>query len=210
MKLSRITKTRQGRYALFDDADAFLFSVDEETLVRRHLAEGMVLDAPELASLRDESDLQKAKEKALVYLGMRAYAEKELYDKLCLKFDPHTSAAAVAQMQRMGLLDDAQFAANRVRALAQKKKSTREIRMHLLQKGIDKEAVDEALAAQEPDDAEACYALLQKSYLRKLEAGETQKVIAAMARRGFSYSVVKDAIARCGQDADNLYEEDYE
>lgn len=208
MTIARITKTKQGRYALFDDADVFLFSIDAETLVRRCVCEDMELDADALADLRGESDARKATEKALTYLGMRDHSGKELYDKLCVKFDAHTSAAAVAEVTRMGLVDDAAFAAHRAASLARQKKSTREIQRQLLQKGVSRDIVAEVLDDLQPEDEDACYALIQKMYLRKLEAGETQKVMAALARRGFSYGDSKRAIARCGADApDEAYDE---
>ena len=52
------------------------------------------------------------------YLALRSYGSQELYEKLCMKFDTPSSAAAVAEMQRLGLLDDAAFARARARHLA--------------------------------------------------------------------------------------------
>lgn len=40
MRISKIKETRRGRFALFDENEEFLFSVDGETLVRHHLEEG--------------------------------------------------------------------------------------------------------------------------------------------------------------------------
>ena len=53
------------------------------------------------------------------------------------------------------------------------------------------------LAGLEPDEIGACCALVRKSYLRKLEAGERAKVLAALARRGFGYGTAKEAVERC-------------
>ena len=48
-----------------------------------------------------------------------------------------------------------------------------------------------------PDETEACCALVRKSYLRKLAGGEREKVLAALARRGFGYGAAKEAVERC-------------
>lgn len=196
MTITRIQKTKLGRYALFDDDGEFLFSVDEQTLVQEKLREDMVIDAARLNELKAMSDTRKAKEKALSYLSLRDYAGGELHEKLLRTFDPHSAAAAVAEMRRLDLLNDEKFARHRAKYLAEHGKSSREIAQQLQQKGIDRETVRAVLDELAPEDGDACFALVQKSYLRKLENGETQKVLAAMARRGFSYSDAKSAIDR--------------
>lgn len=194
MKIGKISKTKQGRFALFDENDAFLFSVDDETLAKNRLKEGAVLSAASLSALKEQSDLRKAKDKALSYLSLRDHAGGELYEKLCRQFDEHTAAAAVAEMRRLELLDDARFARRRAGYLAGQHKSAREIRRKLLEKGIDRETADAAVAALDLDETDACRAVLEKSYLRKLQSGRSDLVIAALARRGFSYGAIKAAI----------------
>lgn len=56
-----------------------------------------------LPGLQAASETRRAKDKALGYLALRSYGSQELYEKLCLKFDGPSSAAAVAEMQRLGL-----------------------------------------------------------------------------------------------------------
>lgn len=201
MKIGRIGKTRQGRFALFDEDGVFLFSVDDETLVKNRLKEGAALDAASLSALKEQSDLRKAKDKALSLLSLRDHAGGELYEKLCRSFDEHTAAAAVAEMQRLELLDDARFARRRASYLAGQNKSAREIRRRLLEKGVDRATADAAVAALDTDETAACRAVIEKSYLRKLKAGRRDLVIAALARRGFSYGVVKAALEAMQADA---------
>lgn len=194
MRIGRISKTKQGRFALFDEEGEFLFSVDDETLVKNRLTEGVALDAASLSALREQSDLCKAKDKALGCLSLRDYAGGELYEKLCRTFDEHTAAAAVAELCRMELIDDARFARRRAEYWAAQNKSAREIRRRLLEKGVARELADEALAGLEIDETAACRALIEKSYLRKLESGRRDLVLAALARRGFSYGAAKAAL----------------
>ena len=193
MKIGRIGKTRQGRFALFDEDGVFLFSVDDETLVKNRLKEGAALDAASLSALKEQSDLRKAKDKALSLLSLRDHAGGELYEKLCRSFDEHTAAAAVAEMQRLELLDDARFARRRASYLAGQNKSAREIRRRLLEKGVDRATADAAVAALDTDETAACRAVI--------EAGRRDLVIAALARRGFSYGVVKAALEAMQADA---------
>ena len=52
---------------------------------------------------------------------------------------------------------------------------------------------DAAEAGEDPDLASA-RALVARQYARKLAEGKTQQVMAALARRGFSHSVIKAAV----------------
>ena len=82
-------------------------------MVKNHVREGAALDAASLEALKEQSDTRKAKDKALGYLSLRDHASGELYDKLCRKFDARSAAAAVAEMQRLGLINDENFARHR-------------------------------------------------------------------------------------------------
>lgn len=195
MTVGRVAKTKQGRYALFDEEGAFLFSVDGDTLAQSGLRAGTVLDGAALADLRARSDTRRAHDKALSYLALRDHAAGELYEKLCRTFDARDAAAAVADMERLGLLDDEKYARARARALAARHKSAREIRADLARRGVARETADAAVDALGCDETDACRALIEKNYLRKLAAGRRDLVAAALARRGFSYGAIRDALA---------------
>ncbi len=192
--ITRISKTKQGRFALFSE-EGFLFSVDGETLLKHNVSEDTALCDEALCALRAASDTRKAKDKALTYLSLRDYASRELYDKLCLRFDGETAAAAVAEMCRLALINDAAFAVHRAKYLAGQKKSKREIARVLQQKGIAREDIAAALDALSCEDCDALNALIEKQYAAKLAAGGRDKVIAALMRRGFAYCDIKRAIA---------------
>ena len=70
------------------------------------------------------------------------------------------------------------------------------------EKGIDRDAVDTALAELAPDETQACRALIEKNYGRRLREGGRDKVIAALARRGFSYGAIRAALEQCGETTD--------
>ena len=198
-RLTRITETKRGRYALFLD-DAFAFSLDEDTFAAAGLHAGDELTEPAVAELRRKSDARRALDKAMDLLALRDHAAGELYAKLCRRFDPHTAAAAVARVGELGLLNDAGFARRRAAELLRKRKSRREILQDLAAKGIDRETAADALAALMPADGEedpdlaSARALVERQYARKLAEGKTQQVMAALARRGFSHAVIRAAV----------------
>ena len=197
--LSDIRPTKRGRMALFflDAAkeEQFLFSVDEETCALQHLRPGTVLSGTQLEAVRSQSDLRRAKDRALQYLSVRDHASGELYRKLSEKFDEPTAAAAVAEMDRLGLLNDAAFAARRAAYLAQKGKSRREIGRLLAGLGISREDRETALEQLPDAEEETLRRLVEKQYKSKLAAGKRDTVAAALARRGYSGSLIRRILA---------------
>ena len=53
--LTSIKQTKRGKYALFCD-DGFLFSVDEEVLLKHDLHPGRALSAEDIEELKEETD----------------------------------------------------------------------------------------------------------------------------------------------------------
>ena len=202
--ITRISRTRKGRFALFCDA-GFLFSVDEETFFTEHLAEGVRLDDGQLEELLGKSDARRARDKAFRYLAAREHASGELYQKLCRDFDEHTAAAAVAKMDELGLLNDGAFARRAAEWLLGKNKSRSEILRWMDGRGVDRDlarqTLDELFEERQalwpqglgPEGA-AALRLVEKHYAAKLAAGKKHNVLAALARRGFSAGDARRAV----------------
>lgn len=199
IKIVRVQKTKRGRLSLFGE-DGFLFSVDEETYAKNRLCEDVVLTEVDLEDLKGQSDTRKAKDQALRYLSLRAYGEQELYQKLLLKYDEHTVAAAMQSMCELGLLDDETFAEEKAKGMAQRGKSPSEISRKLVSLGIDRDLARRVVDEQHIDGTQAALDLVRKKYMDKLLAGEKQKVMAALARRGFSHREIKGALEAAGED----------
>ena len=196
--ITQIKETKKGRLALFLDGE-FAFSLDEETFAAAALHEEDEVEQWRLEELRKQSDTRKALDKAMDLLSLRDHAAGELYQKLCRKFDGPSAAYAVAKAQELGLLDDATFARRRAAELLRKRKSRRAILDDLAAKGVDRDTAAEAveaLYADEEQDPEltAAAQLVQRHYAAKLAAGRRDQVAAALARRGFSHAVIRQAL----------------
>ena len=196
--ITQIKETKKGRLALFLDGE-FAFSLDEDTFAAAALHEEDEVEEWRLEELRRQSDTRKALDKAMDLLSLRDHAAGELYQKLCRKFDGPSAAYAVAKAQELGLLDDAQFARRRAAELLRKRKSRRAILDDLTAKGIDRDTAAgavETLYADEEQDPEltAAVQLVQRHYAAKLAAGRRDQVAAALARRGFSHAVIRQAL----------------
>ena len=177
-QLTQIKETKKGRMALFFDGE-FAFSLDADTFAKADLHEEDLLEEWQIEDLRKQSDTRRALDKAMDYLSLRDHAAGELY-----------------------LLNDADFARRRAAELLRKRKSRREILLDLTAKGIDRDTAAEAVEAlyAEADDGEDpelanARALVERHYAAKLAAGKRDQVAAALARRGFSHSVIRAALA---------------
>ena len=199
-RLTQIKETKKGRLALFLDGE-FAFSLDEDTFAAAALHQDDELEDWQIEELRKKSETRRALDKAMDYLSLRDHAAGELYQKLCRKFDAHSAAYAVARAGELGLLNDVSFARRRAAELLRKRKSRRAILDDLHAKGIDRgaaaEAVEALFAQSEEENPELANAraLVERHYAAKLAQGKWQQVAAALARRGFSHSVIRQALA---------------
>lgn len=206
-ELTEIKITKKGRYALFC-AGEFVFSVDEETLLRHHLKEGMYLNGEQWLQIRAASDYQRAKDRAFTYLAMRDHSERELYDKLKQNFDPHTAAATVSRLKELQLLDDDAFADKLTAELARKGKSRAEAKLKLQEKGIDRETAARLLEEtfSQESERDAIRALVQGKYRLKLQKENGRNtVFAALLRRGFKAGDVRAVLAEFTSDEEEVY-----
>ena len=149
------------------------------------------------------ADPAKARARALDALASREMSSAQLYERLNRRYTQQTSAAVVAEMVQREYINDARYAETRAHALLAAKKSRRAAAQNLRQKGLAAGEIQQALDAVytsddsgEDPELEAAAALVEGHYRKKLEAGRRDLVIAALQRRGFSYSVIKEAIRR--------------
>lgn len=145
-----------------------------------------------------EEDFNSCYEAALHFLDYRQRSEAELKNHLLLKrkYGADVVKSVLAKLRRIGLVDDRVFALNWVNdRVTFKQKSSMVIRHELLQKGVDVEIVDGAVAHVN-DDANALKAGLKKArLLGNADYLEFSKRLSPyLARRGYSGEVVRRAI----------------
>ena len=98
-------------------------------------------------------------------------------------------------MKELGLIDDEKFARRLAEMLESSGSSEKEIYFKLVNKGVPSIVAKEVLSERETDESEKIKKLLYTKYQSKLNTDEgVQKVIASFARKGFSFSDIKDAI----------------
>ena len=199
MKISEITRQRRSLYRLdFENGDPV--EVDVRTFDESGFRQGSDLTEEQLNTLIATSQYNRARERALYLLGLRDYACKELEQKLYTEATPEIAAAVVERLRQVGLLDDERYAARLARSLSEiKHYPRRRIEQELRHRGISSMLIQTVLSELEGEDYEQALALLQKKYYNKLNDPDSRRrVIAALARRGFSYGAIRRAMDEMG------------
>ena len=116
--------------------------------------------------------------------------------------DPERGREAIEvvidKLVRIGLIDDAAFAASRVRSLRQRGLSARRIRATLRRQGIGSDDIDGALGdGGDAADLEAAQTFVRKRRLGRHDEPEARrKDLAKLARAGFSSGVARAALSQ--------------
>lgn len=202
-EITGLEKTKRGRYSVFVDGE-FLWSLDGETLLKSRVRPGAVLEYAYLEEVKAQSDAVGCREKALTLLGQRAYARGELVERLCRDWPRPTARQVVTQLEEAGLVSDGDYAFRLADELYRYKHlSRRFIELELQKRGIDPALCREVLDAGGFDDGASIRALLEQKYAARLgDRAQRQKVLAALARRGFGYGDCRAAMEE--------YDTDYE
>ena len=199
MKIVELTRLRRSLYRLdFENGDPV--EVDVRTFDESGFRQGSDLTEEQLNTLLATSQYNRARERALYLLGLRDYACKELEQKLYTEATPEVAAAVVERLREVGLLDDERYAARLARSLSEiKHYPRRRIEQELRHRGISGVLIQTVLSELEGEDYEQALALLQKKYYNKLNDPDSRRrVIAALARRGFSYGSIRRAMDEMG------------
>ncbi len=175
-----------------------MLTMPRSMLRERPYKSGMPFDRRAFDTFIRERSYPFALEKAIAQLASRARTEKEIFD--CLRKNAYpemTIARVMARLHEAGYINDADFASQWTAARTAKGLGSRRIRMELRQKGVDQAEIEQALSSV--DDADMLESALKAA--QKIARGkdlssptDKQKVLAALARRGYDFSLARQAL----------------
>jgi len=199
----------QNRYSVFID-NKFAFGVSGADLLYYKLEIGKEISSELYEKLLNDIEFTKARDCAVRYLGYAPHSRKEVLNKLESKeFSQASIQQVIELLTKNGYIDDIAFA---VMFISHKSKinnfGKRKIVAHLIQKGVSKEDILAAYAQQSEQENENEQAAAVRALEKKLR-GKDLKLMAQdpkimnrfmsfLARRGFSYDVIKQAMTECG------------
>lgn len=195
-------KRHPHRRSVFLDGK-FGFGLDEEVVYKAGLQEGEELTAEQIDEILLKEEKAKAKDRAFHLLSFRARSCREVRDRLKEKgYDPRVVEEVIADLQRLSLLNDDEFARSWIRdRLQTKPMGRRRLRQELQKKGIDPELIEQAIedGFRDVDEVELAVSLLRQreARYRGLNEGKARRRMADfLARRGFSWEVITAAMER--------------
>lgn len=196
---------------------AYRFSLDIAQVVEFGLKVGREIDETELAALEQESEFGKLYARALEWVLIRPrsaretkdylrkktftkrYVSKRAQSKDGVKKILERPGASVQVTERVfdrlverGYINDEQFARWWVESRnVTKGSSMRKLRAELFAKGIAQSIIDDVLSTSERRDEDELAKIITK---KRHRYPDEQKLIAYLARQGFSYDDIKKAM----------------
>lgn len=192
------SKRVEGRWlAVLEDGS--ILRLGENEVIDFALYAGKELTEEEAEAMMASARRGIWKEKTLDLLTRKPQSRKELERKLKEWGAGEADSAALCdRMEELGYLNDAAYAAQVVRYYSAKGFGEKKLRDELYRRGIPRDLWDQALDQAE-DPAEAIDVFVAKKLAGKdPDRKELQKVSAALARRGYSWSDINDSLRRYG------------
>lgn len=185
----------------------YRFSLDMFQVAELGIRVGKEYSDEELTELETESRFGKAYTRALEYCLMRPHSSKEVRDYLYRKTrDTRTKTGDIKKglpqeittrvfdrLVEKGYINDEKFARYWVenRSLS-KGASKRKLQAELRAKGIESPVIDRLLAESSRSDEEELQKIITK---KRRRYPDDQKFTQYLARQGFSYDVIKQALS---------------
>lgn len=166
------------------------------------LAAGDEIDDATLDALRAQDTLAGARLAAQRLLAVRPRSRHELVTRLRLRrVPPEVIATIVDELEGEGLLDDARFARAWIDGrLAHRPSGAVRLRAELRQKGVDRAVIDDVIATRLiPADEAALAREVARALVGRYRSVDRKtafrRLAGALARRGFSTSVISQTLA---------------
>ena len=155
-----------------------------------------------------DKSLESTKKRALKILGSRQMSCADMERRLVQKGESEQNArSAVEWLERIGAVDDVQFAEAICTHYCAKGYGLARIKDELFKRQIPRELWQDALSAVNDDEMhDAAVEFLKKRLRGSGDKDDMRRAVDALCRRGFSYEDAKAAIARYLESVGNTEE----
>lgn len=178
--------------------DEYQITTDIDFWAEHYIKDGTEIDEDEWQNLVDSINYKKAIDKCYDLLSRRDHSVKELKTKLLRTVDEKNADKAIDRMLELGYLDDEKYAKILLKHLVENKNMSKAfVKQEMFKRGISSDIVSNILEDNEIDNVPSIINLVMTKYRNKLNAENgSEKVIAALMRKGFSYYDIKEAFDR--------------
>lgn len=184
----------KDRYSIFIDGK-YSFSLSEGELLAQSLKVGKELTQAELSAVKKDAAIDKAVYRVLNLISIRARSSWEVEDYLKRKnYKPEEISKITRNLEEKGYINDLDFAKRWIenRRLL-KPISKRKLRLELKQKRVDDDTIQSVLEDDQTDEQQVLKELIEKKR-GQTRYQDDQKLTSYLARQGFNYGDIKDAL----------------
>ena len=176
--------------------------IDRDVYERSGYAEGDDLSLDDIEQLSDCSRRARAYPRGLWLLDSRDYTRKGMFGKLKALYGEDAANYAADRLCAAGFIDDERFAERAARFMLEANRSQRDTVSRLVRRGVPYAVAGDVTARvaaeEECDPVEQIKLLIDKKFSARLTSGdrnERQRVIAAIARKGFDFDDIRSAVS---------------
>lgn len=195
-------KKDRSRYSVYIDGE-YAFSLIMEDILYFRLKVGEEISDETYKYITETTLYIKAQDSALKYLGYRMRTARETADKLMAEgYGEAITARVMAFLEKYDYINDSEYCKKYIReTLRLRPKGKYLIKTELRARGIDEDMADEALAEADIDEVSVAEALLERKYegFADMDQKELSRVYGYLQRRGFSFGVIKEAVAELAE-----------
>ncbi len=199
MIVTQITEISRSRSKVYIEQE-FAFVLYKGELRLYHVAEGKEIAKKDYEEILHTVLPKRAKLRAMNLLQKRFYTEKQLRDKLKEGWYPQPIIEeALEYVKSFHYIDDMQYAIDYITTY-EERKTLKKIEQELMQRGISKEILREALRGWEEkggaqDEMSMIHELLEKKhYSSESDIKEKRRIYAFLLRKGYSPERVQEAM----------------
>jgi len=203
-------KKKKDRFNVYIDGK-FSFGANAETILKYQIISGRELSTTKIDQIRKEEDVTKHFDATLNYLSYRPRSQKEVEDYLIkriskkenIKFsqakDSDIISEIVGKLKKYKYLNDIEFSKWWISSRSNSRpRGIIVIKSELIQKGINREIIEELLPGMKSQKSIALKAIEKKlNRWEKLSEVEFKKrVYSFLSMRGFDYDTIKEIVAQ--------------
>lgn len=192
-------KKNKKRYNIYID-NSFAFGLDEEVLYFNNIKENMILSKDFIENVLKKEEQIKANNYAINLLSYSTKTTKELTDKMKEKgYEDNIIENTIEMLKQYNYINDKQYVENYINdKLYLNSDGSNKIKMKLIQKGIDKNLINEYINNIDEDiEYDNAFKIAERkinSYSKFDLNIQKKKLYTFLLNRGYGYDVVKRVI----------------
>lgn len=196
-------KGRTVKLTLDEGEPAFL---NADIVSRYGLKAGVSVPDSAWGEIRHADTFRRARERAMYLLDYRDYSYADLVKKLMDNYEEDICFEVADKLAELGFINDRRYAETLARRLCETKLlGEYRARLYMREKGIPAAIIAQSLEPYRDTATERAKELIERKYMKYYDPDDRalmQKLKNALARQGYGFGEIKDAIVLLEEEAE--------